>query len=99
MARVHGISRKLAAYHVAQMEDSELLWRREKYAEMELSAGVAVGARPSEIRPNRGPQTGETEGQRIRPLNAIAVRSPSGGGGGGVAVCRVAEPPSGERGF
>ena len=38
MARVHGISRKLAAYHVAQMEDSELLWRLEKYAEMELSA-------------------------------------------------------------
>jgi hypothetical protein len=43
MARVYGISRKLAAYHVAQMEDSELLWRLEKYAGMELSA---VGPNP-----------------------------------------------------
>jgi hypothetical protein len=49
--------------------------------------GVAVGPRAHEPSPAK-PPTRETVNQRSLPPRAIAVRSPSGGGGGGVDVAR-----------
>jgi hypothetical protein len=96
MVRVHRITPELADEHVSQMDLPELRFRVRCYALLRLGLPLAL-ARPESAESRT--KLGETEGQRTCPLNAIAVRSPSGGGGGGVAVCRVAELPSGERGF
>ena len=48
---------------------------------------VAPGARASGPIPHHETRPRETESRRTFPLNAIALRSPSGGGGGGAGGC------------
>ncbi len=70
MARVHDISEELAAYHVSQMSDSELAWRREKYAEMELSAaGSTPPERSTSVLP--GSDARNDDG-RLAALNCVS---------------------------
>ena len=81
MVDVHEIDPELAAFHVSQMDLTELRRRVRLY----LGVGVAFGARPKPAEPGKIP-TGETVDQRLQPQLAIAVRSPQGRGGGvGVA--------------
>ena len=55
----HPQSVSIQVWECDQLEElHRLIWE-----EMELSVGVAVGARPPEIRPNYGPRMGETEGR------------------------------------
>jgi hypothetical protein len=93
----HRISPELARYHVERMEAEEVWWRF-RYYRAHGGWGLPLAlALPKPAEPKTIP--GETEGHGLLPLNAIAVRSPSGGGGGGVAVefvlavdvCREAE--------
>lgn len=81
MVRAHGISRFLADYHAGRMEEAELVWRFSRY--VGLGFAVGVGARPPGIRRGKD-DSGRDGGTRTQPDHAIAVRSPSGGGGGGV---------------
>jgi hypothetical protein len=84
MVHVHRISFALARYHASRMDEAELLFRFQQYAGLGLPLPLALALRESS-QPRL--VAGETEGRRILPQDAIAVRSPSGGGGGGVDVC------------
>ena len=88
MAR-HGIPSELARYHVEAMDAEEVWWRFRYYrAHGGLGLPLALALpKPAEAKSH----TGETEGHESLALNAIAVRSPSGGGVGGVAVAFVAD--------
>jgi hypothetical protein len=96
MVQVHRISPELADYHVSQMDLAELRRRVKHY--LALGVGVAVGSRAKRPKPGKI-LTRETVNQRIQPPRAIAVRSPSGGGGGGVDVPRTVKSWSSGRGL
>jgi len=97
MVRVHQIHPDLAAEHVASMDRKELLRRFKQYAGTRWAGlGLPLAlALPKSAEPRTIP--GETEGHESSALNAIAVRSPSGGGGGGVDLAVAVDRCWGEK--
>jgi hypothetical protein len=75
---------QLAASHNSPLDSSEKSAREIPLFPMglRLILGLPLALALPKLSPTRL-QTGETEGRRICPQIATAVRSPSGGGGGG----------------